>query len=167
MILNKKSNSIFVLFFLFFISYILGFLCYLPFWITLIMSAVFQVLVWMKIANMVINLNDEKFTKCFNVLCFYKIILSVFGYMLVYSETITVFTELSKKLMYFIFLTQIKPFELRILSMIEKYENVFMISDEPVVYTEIIISVVFSLIIVLSYYLEKRKVKKNTCRIIE
>lgn len=157
--LNKYSKSILVLALFFFISYVLGFLCYLPFWITLIMSAAFQVLIWIKIADVIVKQNDNKLTKCFDVLCFYKLILSVIGYVLVYFDSITVFKEINKALVYCVFLTQIKPFELKILSLIEKYEKIFIFSNEPVVYTEIIISVCFSMIIILSYYLRKKVTK--------
>lgn len=60
---NKISISVFCLFFL---SYALGFLCYLPFWTALIISAVFQMLIWVKIAAITEKIKNTKISLCFN-----------------------------------------------------------------------------------------------------
>lgn len=152
----KTNNYILHLYLLFFFSYFLGFLCYLPFWTTLLISVLLQVLIWFRIANITVKVNNIKITKRFNFLCFYKFILSVVGYAFIYIDSITPFSELTKSSVLFVFFTQIKPFEIKILNLIYKYKSVFQFLNNPVVNIEILISLLFSLIIVLTYYVRKK-----------
>ena len=158
---NKISIFVFCLFFL---SYVLGFLCYLPFWTVLIISAVFQMLIWVKIAAITEKIKNTKISLCFNVLCFYKMILSIIGYIFIYVDSITPFHELNKSLVLFTFITQVKPFGLKLLNIVDNLKCLFSSFDNLGLVIQIIISGLFSAVIIFSYYITKMEIKQKSKR---
>lgn len=156
MITKNNVNTFFRLFLLFMLSYISGFLCYLPFYSALIISALVSVFAWYRIALISDKIRNKKAKTILNILPFYKAILYVIGYGVIYLPDIinlpqlNIFTELDSGLAFTWALTQINPFEFKLIT----FSN-----STLAIALSIALSVIFSLIPILSYYLVKQKNK--------
>lgn len=129
-----------------FLSYLVNFIYYIPFYSTLVISAIFQVLIWIKIAKLT---HKTEYEKLFGFLSFYKVVLFSIGYIFIESN---IFTEINYGLVFTIVLTQYKPFEIGLISM----NNI-----ELAQVMSIILLAVFSLIPILTYYLTHRDMENR------
>lgn len=141
------------------ISYLLGFIMYIPLYICLIGTFVVQIIAWIKIAQLTIESNNKITKKIVDILAFYKLVLSIIGYGLIELPDFLpsghrVFTELSISFILTIFSTQIRPFEMRLAF----YD---FLSANGVLLSEIIISAIFSLGIICTYYYSKISYKRQ------
>ena len=154
----KLSKKFWKLFILILLTYLSGFLCYIPLYSALILAALVSAFLWNQIAYISNDIKNRKAKKLVDFLPFYKTILSVFGYLIIELPDainipqLNLFTELDMALVLTVILTQIKIFEARMLLITNSNIAVSLL---------VFFNVAFMLIPILSYFLTQKKLSKK------